>query len=132
MRRALLLAPALLAGLIGTTPAHALSVGTAGVTGGITVYPDFTACVNLTFPTGHVFVGQFTAVGELQGPSTKAGTVRGALPIVAVGSWSGCIQGSYAGATVGEGKFVLDAHSTTEDHVEVQQCVVNNGVLACF
>jgi hypothetical protein len=129
MRKALLVGAALTAAL-ANTPAHALSFG-AGVTGGISVGSDFTACASLTFPGGRLFVGEFAAVGELQGPSTKVGTVRGAIPIVGNGFWSGCIAGSYAGATVGDGKFTLNAHSTTEDYVEVKQCVVNHGAITC-
>jgi hypothetical protein len=129
MRKALLLVPAVVAAMT-STPAHAIRIG-SGVSGGISVGADFTACASLTFPAGHLFVGSFSAVGELQGPNTKVGTVRGALPILANGSWSGCINGSYFGATVGDGKFVLHAHSTTEDFAEVQQCVVNNGAITC-
>ncbi|MDQ1712386.1 MAG: hypothetical protein QOE45_1836 [Frankiaceae bacterium] len=115
----------------GAQPASAFAFKSAGVTGGITVSADFTACATVTFSGGGTIVGEFSAVGELQGPGTKVGTVRGSLPILATGSWSGCIPGAYTGATVGDGKFALDVHSTTDDYFEVQQCVVNRGALTC-
>jgi hypothetical protein len=112
-------------------PASALRLAGPGVTGGITVNPDFTACATVTFASGGLMVGEFAAVGEMQGPGTKVGTVRGAVPIVAAGTWSGCIPGAYSGATVGDGKFTLNVHGATEDFAEVQQCVINLGALTC-
>lgn len=113
-----------------TTPAHAVELQ-AGVGGSLDVANDFGVCGSVVVPGDALIVGSLTAVGTLQGPGTKAGTVRATIPFVAVGSWSDCILGSYAGATVGDGKFVLTAATATGEYVHAKQCVVNNGALTC-
>lgn len=117
--------------LTGAVPGGAIEYKTSGIDGTLTVAPDFTTCGSLRFPGSTAFAGELAAVGHLQGPGTKAGTVRGATPFVAVGSWSGCIDGSYEGATVGDGKFTLTAHSSEGDFVKALQCVVANGAIRC-
>ncbi len=120
----------ILVGVASMTPAAAVPVRFGGG-GGITVGPDLGACATVTFAPGELVVGHFSAVAEMQGPGTMAGTVRGAIPFTAVGSWSGCISGAYPGATAGEGRYVLDGHSASGDVIEVKQCVVNRGAVTC-
>jgi hypothetical protein len=133
MRKALAGLAILGATIPATQPAFAIAVGTTGVSGGITVSSDFTVCAELTFASGGLVVGEFSAVGEMQGPGTKVGTVRSAEPILSTnGHWSSCISGAYLGATVGDAKITLVASSATSDYVEVKQCVINFGALTCF
>ncbi|HWL36239.1 MAG TPA: hypothetical protein VNQ77_08580 [Frankiaceae bacterium] len=102
-----------------------------GIDAVVHVDPDFTACATVTADDGTVFAGTFTAVGYMQGPGTKAATVRGATPVSGAGFWYGCISGAYSGATVGEAKYVLNAHGETGDVAVVIQCVINRGSLTC-
>ncbi|HVF03588.1 MAG TPA: hypothetical protein VNA20_01990 [Frankiaceae bacterium] len=114
-----------------TTPASAVRFS-AGLSGSISVGPDFGACATVTAPSPwDTIVGSFTAAGEMQGPGTRVGTVRYAEPFVAQGYWSGCIDGAYLGATAGEAKYVLHAHRIGGEFAEVQHCVVNRGVVTC-
>lgn len=126
-----LVAVAIAGGLAVLHPATALEFKTAGVSGSLQVSPGLGACGTLVFPPGETFVGQLTAVAYLEGPGTKVGTVRRSIPIVASGSWYGCIPGSYSGAAVGDGKFALTGQSATNDYTNVKQCVVSNGTLTC-
>jgi hypothetical protein len=113
-------------------PAMAIELKTApGVSGTLEIGPNFSACGTLVFPPGATFAGELSATAYVNGPGTQAGTVRGAIPIVATGTWQGCIPGTYSNATVGDGKFSLTAHSTQGDYTNVQQCVVNHGALTC-
>lgn len=113
-------------------PAHAISFKTGpAVSGSLEISTSFGACGTLTFPPGETFVGQLVAFGHLEGPGTQVGTVRAAIPIVAIGSWQGCIPGSYPNATVGDGKFALTGQSSQNDYTNVKQCVVDHGTLTC-
>lgn len=126
----LLALPAL---LIPASPASALGVGLLA-TGDITPDDSLGACATVTFPSSTTAVGQFTGVGEVQGPGTKVGTIRGAIPIIINRgtSWSGCIPGAYAGATAGEAKFTLTASGANGGEiVYVVQCTVTNGTVTC-
>ncbi len=114
-----------------TTPASGARFA-LGMSGGITVHDDLGACAGVTAASPYdTIVGSFTALAVLQGPGTRAATVRYAVPFVAQGSWSTCISGAYSGATAGEAKYVLHAHGTTGEYVEIKQCVVNRGAVTC-
>lgn len=118
---------------ITTAPASAFEVDAApGVSATLDVRPDFTVCATVAVEDATAFVGELSAVGQLQGPGTRVGTVRGATPVAGSGTWSDCISGSYEGATVGDGKFSLAVHSDHGDFAIVKQCVVNRGALTCF
>lgn len=132
MRKRVLVAAVAVAASVSATPLPAAGLAIPlGLSGSITVFPDLGACATVTAPPGTAFVGTFTAVAELQGPGTRIGTVRSLVPVVAVDYWQTCISGAQGGATAGEGKYVLHAHSTTNEYVEVKQCVVNRGTLTC-
>ena len=120
-------------GVASAPSASALGAGAAGGGGAISPTSGLGACATLSFSGGGTFVGQFVGVGELQGPGTQVGTVRGAIPIVVTSgsSWSGCIPGSYAGATAGEAKFTLSGNSKNGDYLAVVQCAVTNGHQTC-
>lgn len=113
-------------------PASAVAYKTSGsVSGGLTVHADFTVCASLTFASG-TFTGVFAAVGQMQGPGTKVGTVRAAVPVLGTwGTWYDCIPGAYHGATAGEAKFVLIAAGSAGEYIEVQECVINGGAITC-
>lgn len=117
-----------------TPPAGAVGAA-VGLNGGITVSDDFTTCATLSFPTRTTIVGQLTAVGEVQGPGTRVGTVRGAIPIVVTNDdeWYGCIPGAYTNATVGELKATLTATAAAGGElVDVKQCaIVASGPATC-
>lgn len=131
MVRSCVAAAVLAASVCATTaPAGAIGLG-LGLAGTVAVGPDLGACATVTGPAGSTIVGSFTAVGQVQGPGTRFGTIRYTTPFVATSSWSGCAPGAYPGATAGEAKYVLHAHSTAGDYVEVKQCVVNRGVVTC-
>lgn len=116
----------------------ASAIGTSILaSGGINVAADLQGCATVTFPTNTTFVGQFSAVGEVQGPDTRVGTVRGVLPFASVkpieNSWSGCISGAYAGATAGEVKYTLTASGANGGEIAyVVQCTVTNGSVSCL
>lgn len=130
MRARTVVAAALAATAVSVAPASAIEYD-AGISGNITVYPDLSACATLSWPGGPV-VGQFVAVGEVQGPGTKVGTVRSAVPVASSsGWWSSCVSGAYFGATAGEGKYTLSASGVGGDHVTVKQCTVTFGTLTC-
>lgn len=131
MRRVVL--AALAVACAATTPANAIELKTPTLSGSgsLTVDASFKACGSLVFPGTTAFAGELTAVGILQGPGTQFGTVRRTIPVVGIGSWNGCIEGSYFGATVGDGKFALSASTADGDYVNVQQCVVNAGAVRC-
>ena len=130
MRKALVaLAVASLSALV-TPDAGAIGFTTAGADGGIEVDPGLGACGWLEFP-GQTFVGEFTALAYVQGPGTKAGVVRGVIPVVGYGYWSGCIPGAYYGATLGEGKYTLNAAAATNQVHQIKECVVLAGALTC-
>lgn len=133
-RSALLALLALPALLFPTTPASAIGVGVFA-SGSITVDSSLGACATVTFPVATTAVGEFSGVGEVQGPGTKVGTVRGVIPFVINRgtSWSGCISGAYAGATAGEAKFTLTASGANGGEiVYVVQCTVTNGTVSCI
>lgn len=132
MRKKIVAAVLIAAGTLATTtPASGVRIS-AGLSGSISVGPDFGACANVTAPSPYdVIVGSFTAVGEMQGPGTRVGTVRYSVPFVAYGSWSTCIGGAYLGATAGEAKYALHAVRIGGEYAEVQQCFVNRGVVNC-
>jgi hypothetical protein len=131
MRGKLLVTAAAIAlGAATAAPASAFEVE-VGINGTVTVNGDLSACASLSW-SGGLLVGQFTAVGEAQGPGTKLGTLRAAEPIVASsGHWSRCIPGAYYGATAGEAKYVLTATTAGGDHVTVKQCTVAFGSVTC-
>jgi hypothetical protein len=113
-------------------PVPASGLGIAlGLTGRIWVGNDFESCAHVSGPAGATIVGTYTAVGTMQGPGTRVGTVRWSQPFAATGSWGVCVPGAYFGATAGEAKFVLHAHSASGEYAEVLQCVVNRGVVTC-
>ena len=113
------------------TPASGLAIA-VGMTGGISVTSDFGACAYVSAGSpNQLIVGSFTAVGVMQGPGTRLGTVRFSEPILATGSWSRCIFGAYPGATAGDAKYVLHAHTTSGEYLEVKHCTVNRGALTC-
>jgi hypothetical protein len=122
--------------VFGAAPA-ASAAGAALLAGGdIAVGDDLGGCATVSFPTNTTFAGQFTAVGEVQGPGTRVGTIRGAIPFANVkatgNSWSGCISGAYAGATAGEVKYTLTASGANGGEiVYVVQCAVTNGTVSC-
>lgn len=127
-----LIAAAAAAALAVIHPALAIEFKTSSsVSGHLEVSTNLGACGDLTFPDGETFVGQLTALAYEEGPGTQAATVRGVIPIVAVGSWSGCIPGGYEGANVGDGKYTLTGQSANNDYSSAKQCVLNNGVLTC-
>lgn len=131
MRRAVVAAVSLGMLFAFVAPAEALTLKSPSADGDITVDESFTACGEVHFPPGTVFVGELAALGHVQGPGTKAGTVRGVLPFTASTSWAGCINGAYPGATFGDGKFTLTAHAATDDVVVAKQCVVQAGAVTC-
>lgn len=131
MRKIILLATMLASSAGILAPAGAVPLP-LGLGGGISVGNDFGACAHIVSSSAEPFIGTFSAVGQMQGPSTRAGTVRAAMPIHGQYYWSACIPGAYDGATAGEAKYVLHAHSVSGEYVEVQQCVVNRGVVTCF
>lgn len=117
--------------IVAPAPASGLAIP-LGLTGHVWVGNDLESCPHVSGPPGATIVGTYTAVGTMQGPGTRAGTVRWWEPFVATGSWGTCVPGAYAGATAGEAKFVLHAHSSFGDFVAVVQCVVNRGAVTCF
>lgn len=133
-RLAILSLSALTAFLFPLTPASAIGIGVFA-TGTITPDSALGACASVTFPVSTTAVGEFSAVGEVQGPGTKVGTIRGAIPIVINrgSSWNGCIPGAYSGATTGEAKYTLTASGANGGEiVYVVQCTVTNGHVSCI
>ena len=131
--RPIIVAGVLCLGGAAVPNAHALGLGAAGGGGAIAVNSALGACATLTFAGSGTFVGQFTAVGEMQGPGTKVGSIRGAMPILVTSgsTWHGCIPGAYSGATAGEAKFTLSGDGSVGDYVEVRQCAIRAGALTC-
>lgn len=120
--------------LFPLNPASAIGVGVFA-NGSITPDSALGACASVTFPVNTTAVGEFSAVGEVQGPGTKVGTIRGAIPIVINRgtSWSGCIAGAYSGATAGEAKYTLTASGANGGEIiYVVQCTVTNGTVSCI
>lgn len=136
-KRIAIVAAALALGVLAlpSGPASAVGVGVLA-NGNISVGGDLGACASVTFPVNTTFVGEFSAVGEVQGPGTKVGTVRGVIPFASpkpiTNSWSGCIPGAYSGATAGEAKYTLTASGANGGEVVyVVQCAVSNGNVTC-
>ena len=134
IRRALLAgALALSAAVLPMSSASAVGVGVFA-TGSITVDAALNGCATVTFPVETTFTGSFSAVGQVQGPGTRLGTVRGSIPFVVQGAkdWTGCIAGAYAGATSGGATYALHASGLNGgDVIYVVQCAVTNGQVAC-
>ncbi|HEX2196862.1 MAG TPA: hypothetical protein VHJ76_08045 [Actinomycetota bacterium] len=116
------------------------AAGAAGVAvaadASISVAADLSACATVTFPANTVFVGEFSATGQVQGPGTKLATIRGVKPFAQpkpiTSSWSGCISGAYAGAAAGSVKYTLVASSISGGEVVyVVECVVKDGQVTC-
>ena len=130
MVRGILLSAALVSASLFSAPAGAVGVD-AGITGDIAVDRDFSSCVTLAWSGGTV-TGVFVAVGEVQGPGTKAGTFHHAVPFAASYSpMTICRPGAYEGAIAGEGRYVLMAQGAGGGHVNIEQCTVALGVVTC-
>ena len=119
-----------LAVMVSALPAAGVGVGFGG-DANIDPKADFSACATVVFNSDASFVGTFTAVAEMQGPSTKASTVRMTIPIHGIREWTGCIPGGYFGATVGEGKYVVEASGESGEVYEVVQCALDMGAFTC-
>lgn len=131
MRKALLAGAAMVALAVGAVPASATGFD-AGISGTVTVAGDLSACATVTAPRGVAVAGEFSAAGEMQGPGTQVGTIHNAKPVVTTsGTWTGCIDGGYFGATAGEAKYTLVVGSAGGSHVTVTQCTIALGRLTC-
>jgi hypothetical protein len=130
--RLILLGCALAAVPVGIQPASAVRLG-VGVSGGITVDPTFGACASLTFSRPTTGAGLLSSSGLLNGPGTVVGVVRGAEPVLLVGSthWSACLPNAYAGATTGYATYQLVVTTVDGEFAETQHCVVTSGHVSC-
>jgi hypothetical protein len=133
MLRRIGLAALCAAAALPTASASAIPVRVGAVTGGITIYPNMSACVDVSFGQPVTAAGVFTSSGALQGPGTVVGVVRGALPVTLVNqtSWYGCLPDAYAGATTGYATYTFSVSTSDSDYLVSEHCTISGAVMTC-